>query len=340
MIKIEDKGIILEKTSLDFENQAVLNPACIEKDGIIHMFYRAVKKGNFSSIGYCQFKENKLIYRSKKPILKPEFDYEKHGIEDPRIVLLDGIYYLFYIAYDGTNARVALAMSNDLINFEKKGVISSQITYDKAEDIFKKSKVGKIYTFFEKLYRKYNTDKVILWEKDAFIFPEKINGKFALIHRVLPGIQVAYFNSFSDLNNNFWINYFNHLKEFVILEPKFKYDNSYIGAGCPPIKTKYGWLLIYHAVEDKNNIKTYHASAALLDINEPTKVISRLNHPLFSPTESWEKSGDVNNVVFPTSAILNKNKIDIYYGAADSVIALKTVDLDSLLAELLNQKNA
>jgi predicted GH43/DUF377 family glycosyl hydrolase len=337
MIKIENRGIVLEKTALEFENQAVLNPACIEKDGIIHMFYRAVKTGNFSTIGYCQFKDGKLIYRKTSPVLVPEHDYEKHGLEDPRIVLLDGIYHLFYVAYDGKNARVALATSTNLVNFKKQGVITSQMSYDKAEDLFKKSKVSKFYTFFERLYRKYNTDKVILWEKDAFIFPEKINGKFALIHRVLPGIQVAYFDSFKELNNKFWSNYFTHLKDFIILEPKFEFENSYIGGGCPPIRIKEGWLFIYHAVEEKNKVKTYHAGAALLDINNPTKVIGRLNHPLFTPTENWEKQGDVNNVVFPTSAILNGNKIDIYYGAADSVIAVKTVDLDSLLNELLNK---
>lgn len=337
MIKIENRGIVLEKTALEFENQAVLNPACIEKDGIIHMFYRAVRTGNFSTIGYCQFKDGILISRNTEPLLKPEHNYEKHGLEDPKIVFLDGVYYLFYVAYDGKNARVALATSTDLITFEKRGVITSQMSYNKAEDIFKKSKVSKFYTFFERLYRKYNTDKVILWEKDAFIFPEKINGKFALIHRVLPGIQVAYFDSFKELNNKFWSNYFTHLKDFVILEPKFEFENSYIGGGCPPIRLKEGWLLIYHAVQEKNNLKTYSASAALLDINNPTKVLGRLNHPLFTPTENWEKQGDVNNVVFPTSAILNGNKIDIYYGAADSVIAVKTVDLDSLMNELLNK---
>ena len=335
MIKIENKGIILEKTALDFESQAVLNPTCIEKDGIVHMFYRAVRTGNFSTIGYCQFKDGKLIYRKSSPVLVSEYEYEKHGLEDPHIVLLDGIYYLFYVAYDGTNARVALATSKDLITFKKQGILTSQLSYDKVEDLFKTSEVSKFYTFFEKLYRKYNTDEVILWEKDAFIFPEKINNKFALIHRVLPGIQIAYFDSFKDLNEKYWSNYFTHLKDYIILEPKFSFESSYIGGGCPPIRIKEGWLFIYHAVEEKDDFKTYSACAALLDINDPQKVLGKLNHPLFSPTENWEKSGDVNNVVFPTSAILNGNKLDIYYGAADSVIALKTVDLDSLVSELL-----
>lgn len=338
MIKIKTQGIILEKSNLDFENQAVLNPACIEKDGIIHMFYRAVHTGNYSSIGYCQFKNNKLIYRSTTPILKPEYDYEKHGVEDPKIVLLDGIYYLFYVAYDGENARIALATSTDLIKFEKKGIISSQISYDKAEDIFAKSNVKKIYSKFERTYLSKNNKKIILWEKDTFIFPKKINGKFALIHRILPGIQIIYFDSFSDLTEQFWSDYFTKLKKYIVLEPKFDFERSYIGGGCPPIETKFGWLLIYHAVSENNHERTYCASAALLDIKNPTKILGRLNHPLFSPTEKWERSGDVNNVVFPSSAILNGENVDVYYGAADKVIALKTIDLNSLLQEL-TQKN-
>lgn len=336
MIIIKNKGIILKKSTQDFENEAVLNPACIEKDGIVHMFYRAVRVGNYSSVGYCQLKDNKVIYRSMVPVIVPEYDYEKHGIEDPRITFLEGTYYLTYVAFDGTNARVALATSTDLVKFEKKGVISTEMTYNLAEDLFVKSKVKNIYSLFEKYYREMNDDEILLWAKDTFLFPKKINGKFALLLRVLPGIQIAYFDSFSDLDNKYWTSYFSKLNEYIVLEPKFEFENFGIGGGCPPIETDKGWLFIYHAIEEKNAIKTYRAGAALLDKNDPTKILGRLNHPLFSPEQNWEKVGDVNNVVFPTGAILNGKNIDIYYGAADSVIALKTINLESLLLELIS----
>ena len=131
------------------------------------------------------------------------------------------------------------------------------------------------------------------------------------------------------------------MKKFIVLEPTYDYENFGIGGGCPPIETEAGWLLFYHAIEENDSIKTYHAGVALLDKNDPKKVIGRLNHPLFSPNEDWEKTGTVNNVVFPTSAILKDGKIDIYYGAADSVIALKTMELNSILDELItrNDKN-
>ncbi|MEK9152178.1 MAG: pesticidal protein Cry7Aa, partial [Patescibacteria group bacterium] len=125
MVEVRNEGIILEKSEAPFENQAVLNPACIDVDGVTHMFYRAVRKeGMVSTIGYCQMVDNKVVMRSPKPILAPEFDYEKGGVEDPRIVFLDGVYYLFYTAFDEKNALIAYATSSDLKTFTKRGLIS------------------------------------------------------------------------------------------------------------------------------------------------------------------------------------------------------------------------
>ena len=336
MIQIKDEGIILEATDLPFENEAVLNPTCIEVDGVVHMFYRAVRKGDMvSSIGYCQLDENgKVINRLNHPILFPEHDFEKKGIEDPRIVFLEGIYYLFYTVYDGRNALIAYATSTDLINFEKHGIISAKFSYDEAEDLFRQSKVREGYQFFESVFKDRSGKDVALWEKDAFIFPKKFNGKFAFVHRVLPGIQVAYFNSFSELNDDYWKKYFLGLDKYIILEPKYEFESRNIGGGAVPIETEDGWLFIYHTVEDSNKGKIYHAGAALLDINDPTKVIGRLRMPLFSPKEEWEKNGDVNNVVFPTGCAIRNGQLFVYYGAGDKVIAAKSMDLKKLLTEL------
>ncbi len=341
MITIKNEGIILEKTDLEFENKAVMNPACILLDGIIHMFYRAVNYDNISSIGYCQLKDNKVVKRLKEPVLFPEYDYEKKGVEDPRITFLDGIYYLFYTAYDGKNALIAYATSRDLVHFTKQGTISPKISYDEAEDIFRGSKVREKYTMFEMFYKEKEGKDILLFEKDAALFPQKINHKpdcrqasFALLHRILPGIQIIYFDNFSELTKNYWRNYFKNLGDFIVLDPLFWFENRNIGGGCPPIETKDGWLIIYHTVEDTPLGKTYHASAALLDIKNPLKVLGRLKEPLFSPKASWEKSGVTNNVVFPTGAVIKYKKLYIYYGAADKLIAAKSVDLAELLTEL------
>ncbi len=334
MLKIKDEGIILEKTDLEFENKVVLNPACIQVDDITHMFYRAVNQNDISSIGYCQLADNKVVKRLKEPVLFPEYDYEKQGVEDPRITYLDGVYYLFYTAYDGNNALIAYAISRDLVHFVKQGLISPRISYDEAEDIFRGSGIRERYTLFEMFYKERGGKDILLFEKDACLFPKKINNKFALLHRVLPGIQIIYFDNFSDLTLDRWRDYFKNLGDFIVIDPLFWFESYKVGGGCPPIETEDGWLIIYHAVDDTPLGEIYHATAALLDRKNPLKVLGRLSEPLFSPKVSWEKSGVVDNVVFPTGAVVRGKRLYIYYGAADMVIAAKSVDLSELLIEL------
>lgn len=334
MLKVKDEGIILEKTKREFENKAVLNPACVQVDKITHMFYRAVNQNNISSIGYCQLVDHKVVKRLQRPILFPEHDYEKKGIEDPRITFLDGTYYLFYTAHDGLNALIAYATSQDLINFTKQGLISPKISYDKAEDIFRESKIIEKYRMFEVFYKERKGNNVLLYEKDASLFPQKFKGQYVLLHRILPGIQLIYFKDFTELTDAFWRQYLTKLGDHVVLDPLYWYESRNVGGGCPPIKTKDGWLVIYHAVEDTPLGKIYHAAAVLLDLANPTKVLGRLKEPLFSPRISWEKRGIVNNVVFPTGAVVENKTLYIYYGAADTCIGAKSVNLDSLLAAI------
>ncbi len=335
MLKITDEGIILEKTDLAFESKAVLNPACVQVGEITHMFYRAVDQNDISSIGYCELENNKIIKRFDRPVLFPETDYEKMGVEDPRITCLDGIYYLFYTAYDGRNALIAYATSTDLVNFSKRGILSPKFSYDEAEDIFRWSGLKERYSMFEILYKEKEGKTVKLFEKDSSLFPQKINGKFALLHRVLPGIQIIYFDNFSNLTDNHWRDYLKNLGSFIVLDPLYWFENRNVGGGAPPIKTEKGWLIIYHAVEDTPLGKIYHAAAALLDLDNPLKVLGRLSDPLFSPVAPWEKSGVVDNVVFPTGTTVKDGRLYIYYGAADTCIGAKSVLLGDLLDSLL-----
>lgn len=338
MLKVQRKGIFLEKRNLEFESGGVFNPACVEKDGVIHMFYRAVGKENRSTIGYCQIKEGKVIKRLDYPVIEPEFHFEQQGVEDPRITKLEGIYYMFYTAFDGLNAMVAYATSQDLVTWEKQGVISSRLSYDEAEDIFKHLGLDKKYTFYERYFRMMRGDGVLLWEKDTALFGKKIKGRYAIIHRILPGIQICYFNAPKELSDEFWIKYLKELDKYVILEPKYWFENAYVGGGCPPIETDEGWLLIYHAVEVERGERVYRAGAALLDRNNPQKVIGRLREPLFEPEEEWEKKGVVSNVVFPTGAIVKGEDLEIYYGAGDQNIGLIVVKVKELLSELKENK--
>ncbi len=339
MIAVKKEGILLTKTALGFENEGVLNPAVISEGGFVHVFYRAVREGNYSNIGYCKLKGPITVEeRCDVPVLHPQFDYESHGMEDPRIVRIDGLYYLTYIAYDGVNALGALATSQDLLQWDKLGLIVPQITYDEF------SRLSECRCPIHTKYLRYNEQgrglqktgkKILIWDKDVMFFPRKINGKLYFLHRIKPDIQIVSVNNLQELNTAFWENYFLNFLDYIVLAPKYDHEVSYIGGGCPPIETEHGWLLIYHAVHDTIDGYVYTACAALLDLENPQKEIARLPYPLFKPEHDWELKGDVNNVCFPTGAALFDDTLYIYYGAADEQIAYASVSLAALMKELV-----
>ena len=338
MVKVKKEGIVLRPTKLEFENDGVLNPACIKVGNNVHMFYRAVRKGNYSTIGYCKLEGPlKVVERLDRPFMDHEFPYEKKGLEDPRITKLGDTYYMTYMGYDGKSVRITYAISKDLKEFEKKGIMLPDTTYDKAEDLFRQCSGGlkDRYFLFESHYKDKVGPDVLLWNKDALLFPKKIKGKYALVIRILPDIQILYFNDFKDLTKKYWHNFLKTLCSHVVLESKHWYETRNIGGGCPPIETPKGWLMIYHAVDDMDKGRTYRAGAALLDKKDPTKVIGHLHEPLFSPEEPWELKGVVNNVVFPTGTAIFGKKLYIYYGAADKYICAASVNLKSLVNQLV-----
>lgn len=276
--------------------------------------------------------------RFDRPVLFPQFDYESHGVEDPRITKIEDLYYLTYTAYDGVNALGALAVSKDLQHFDKLGLIVPRMTYDEFSYLAKSKNV------INEKYLRYNVHggihkspgkEVFLWDKNVIFFPRRINGKLHFLHRVRPDIQIVAVNDLQELTVEFWQNYFLHLCEGIVLSPKYKHEVSYIGGGCPPIETEYGWLLIYHGVHDTIKGYVYSACAALLDLQNPQKEISRLPYALFKPEYEWELKGEVNNVCFPTGTVLSEDTLYIYYGAADEQIACASVSVSALVKELL-----
>ncbi|MFC5283492.1 hypothetical protein [Pedobacter alpinus] len=344
MIEVKKHGVLLSKRNIGFECDGVLNPAVIKHNEHIYLFYRAVGKNNYSTIGYCKLKDPLNIEEQyDMPILFPQFDYESHGIEDPRIVKIDDLFYLTYTAYDGKNALGALAVSKDLKHFEKLGIIVPQIAYEEFKHLTEAKGV------LNAKYLRYNNQtyhvagkgrKALIWDKNLVFFPRKINGKLFFLHRIKPDIQLASFTSLDELTPSFWQHYFLHLEEHIVLSPSCKHEISYIGGGCPPIETKQGWLLIYHAVYDTVNGYVYTAAAALLDLNNPLIEIARLPYPLFKPDLEWEMNGEVNNVCFPTGTVVIDDTIYIYYGAADEQIACASVKISALVEELmLNKKH-
>lgn len=338
MLEVLKHGVILHKTDLGFENEAVANPGAIRDGDFVHLLYRAVSKGNFSSIGYCKLSHvHDIDLRHETPLIYPQFDYECHGVEDPRITKIDDLYYITYTAYDGVNAMGALVTSKDLVTFEKHGIIVPQVTYEEFKHLASANKEINIK------YQRFNDrdsfmakpdKKVLLWDKNLIFFPRRINGKLAFMHRIRPDIQIAFVDQISDLTKDYWDDYLIHFSQHIAMKPRHKHEVSYIGGGCTPIETPDGWLIIYHGVHDTPKGYVYAACAALLDLENPLKELARLPYPLFRPEIEWELKGEVNNVCFPTGAVVFDDTLHIYYGAADERIACAGVNLPALLKEL------
>jgi predicted GH43/DUF377 family glycosyl hydrolase len=347
MIKVKNKIQLITKTENGFENEGAFNPAIYKEpdSDIVHVFYRAVRTGNYSSIGYCQLDgPTKIKERHDKPLIFPERPYESQGIEDPRITKIKDTLYLTYSAYDNINVLGAYATSKNLKEFHKQGILTAKFTYREYKHFIECSHgLTDKYLFHYKIFKEHGlgpevASKLLVWDKNLMFFPRKIDGKFALIHRIHPGIQLVIFNSFDELNLDFWEHYFIKLSEHIIMDPELQHESNHIGGGCPPIETEHGWLFIYHAVEAAPKGYIYHACASLLDLNNPLKEIARLPYPLISPEKPWEKEGYVNNVIFPTGTALFGNDLYIYYGAADESVGVAKVKLDELLKELIKAK--
>ncbi len=293
-----------------WESRAVFNPGVILEGEQVHMLYRAVEGDNYSTIGYAKLDLNgHIIERRNQPVVVRESDIEKRGCEDPRVVQFNNMNYIFYTGFDAENipesknTRVMLAQTRDFLHFEKLGMVGPDVQ-----------------------------------DKDAMIFPERINNKIAYLHRIIPHIQLALLDDFEQLLNPddaYWKNHLDYLNDHTVLFTEYKWEVNKIGAGPPPLHTEAGWLLIYHGVDQQ---KVYRAGAALLDEKNPYKVIARLPYPILEPETDYEKYGDVNMVVFPEGMVCVGNEILIYYGAADKVIGWAAGNVKKLIDELWRHK--
>lgn len=338
MISVIKVGIILERTKNYFENQGVSNPAVFQRGETVHMLYRAMQRGNYSSIGYCRLQGPlRIVKRNCTPLLKPSTKQESHGIEDPRITMIGKHYYLTFTSYDGYTALGSLATSKDLVHFRRKGIIVPKVSFSKFKLL------AESHGAISPKYKLYHTGrsesksnkKMLIWDKDVVFFPRKINSKFYFLHRIRPDIQIVSVCSLQELTKDFWMNYLLNFDSNILMRPMYDHEISYIGAGAPPIETKEGWLIIYHGVSSTSQGNIYCGCAALLALDDPSRELARLPYPLLTPALNHEIKGAVNNVVFPTGTSLFGDTLYIYYGAADTSIACASLSLKELLCELL-----
>ncbi len=278
--------VLLPNPSHAWEALNVFNAAVVHHNGLFHMLYRAQGLDYVSHIGYAVSEDGVHWARLDTPVFSPAESWEARGVEDPRITYLEGHFYMTYTGYSPIGIRAAMARSQNLIRWERMGII---------------------------LPNENN--------KDHTLFPEKINGRYALLHRRPPDIWLAYSD---DL-----VHWTDHR---IIMRPRpGTWEHLKIGAGGPPLRTDEGWLIIYHAV-DANRV--YRLGAALLALDDPGVVLHRSPTPILEPTEVWEVRGDVPNVVFTCANVVVDGMLYVYYGGADRVMALATCELDALLAYL------
>jgi predicted GH43/DUF377 family glycosyl hydrolase len=296
-----------------WEAKAVFNPAALYEDNKVHLVYRAMSEDNTSVMGYAASKDGfNFNERYDKPIYVPREDFEQKlvpngnsGCEDPRLTRLGDMVYMCYTAFNGKNVpRVALTSIalDDFLAKNWKWASPVLISRPRAMD------------------------------KNTALFPRKIKDKYAFLHRLGTSIWLDFRDSLS-FGKDEW------LKGTVIMSSKQESPLvEKIGISAPPIETKEGWLLLYHIVSRRNPDDPqlhYDVSAALLDIDDPTLVIARRRTPLLQPETSYEREGQVAEVVFPCGAVVIDDRLFVYYGGADKVIGVATIKLSELLESLL-----
>ena len=318
--KHEKNPIITPNPNNKWESRATFNSAAIYEDGKVHFLYRALGDSDLSVLGYATSKDGIHIdERSDEPVYIPRESFEtpgnstfktfaEHfasgggygGIEDPRITKVDDKMFMTYVAFDGASPpRVAL----------------TSISVD---------------DFLNRKWENWEKPKLIsapgMVNKSAVIFPEKINGKYVVLHRVYPNILVDVVDDLQFENKYLTGHYF--------IPPRKKFwDSKKIGAGAPPMKTKDGWLLIYQSVGHQDPSR-YKIGAMVLDKNDPTKVLYRSNNPIIAPEESYENDGFKAGVVYPCGAVIKDNNLFVYYGGADTVVCAAQTNLDTFLDQL------
>jgi predicted GH43/DUF377 family glycosyl hydrolase len=214
---------------------------------------------------------------------------ETFGIEDCRVTVIDGVYNLTYTQVSKNGVGVGLMRTKDWKHFSKEGMILPP------------------------------------HNKDCALFEEKIEGKYYCLHRP-SGVDVG--------GNFIWIATSENLTHWgnhqcILHTRKGMWDSERVGAGAAPIKTKEGWLAIYHGA-DKND--RYCLGAVLLDLKNPSKVLARSHNPLMEPMEDYETSGFFSNVVFTNGHLVDGDNIILYYGASDQVICGAQLSIESILA--------
>lgn len=313
-----ENPLLSPNKNMAWEAHATFNPCVVKIKKKFHMLYRAESsEKNFegthrsvSTIGYAE-SDDGIYFKNRKQFITPEKPWEKFGCEDPRVTFLNDKFYILYTAlstypFSAPGIRIGIALTKDFKTIEEKHPV---IPFN---------------------------------GKAMALFPEKINGKMVAIltaNTDMPPakIALAFFETEEDMwSEKYWNEWYSQLDTHVI--PLLRNANDHIEVGAPPIKTDKGWLLIYSYIQNYfSSEKVFGIEAVLLDLENPSKIIGRINEPLLFPEREYEIHGDVPDVIFPSGALIEKEKLYLYYGAADTTCCLAVADLKKLLKDLASK---
>ncbi len=292
---------ILTAHSWPYTAHTVFNPAATIFNNKTLLLVRVEDKRGFSHLTMASSEDGITNWEIDSiPTLQPDpenYPEEIWGIEDPRITYLEetGDWAITYTAYSQGGPLVSLALTRDFKNFDKLGPIMPP------ED------------------------------KDAALFPRKFRGRWALLHRPMPAYQ--------SIGAHIWLSYSPDLRYWGDHQILFKarrggwWDANKIGLSPQPMETTEGWLVLYHGVRQTAGGVIYRLGIALLDLENPGRVLHRGDEWIFGPHEEYEREGDVDDVVFPCGWVHDPetDQVRLYYGGADSVIAVATTQMADLL---------
>ncbi len=294
---------ILSVNDWPYGANAVFNAAAADVNDEVLLLIRVEDFRGISHLTVARSKDGIGDWQiDPAPTLMPrpaDYPEETWGIEDPRITWIEelGKYAICYTSYSQGGPLVSIAMTEDFKTYQRLGPVMPP------ED------------------------------KDAALFPVRFDGLWAMIHRPVPRS--------TQFGANIWISFSPDLKhwgnhqEIILARRGGWWDANKIGLSAPPLRTEHGWLLLYHGVKMTVSGSIYRLGMCLLDLNDTLNVLRRTDKWIFGPRAVYEREGDVDDVVFPCGWVVRGDMIYMYYGAADSCIALATAKLDKITEYLL-----
>jgi predicted GH43/DUF377 family glycosyl hydrolase len=290
-VRLNESRPILSPQGDQFEAAGTFNPAVLKtRDGFL-MLYRAQDRKGISRLALATSNDG-VTFSREGLVLEPEAEYERGGgVEDPRLVLIEGIYYLTYTAYNGKDAQLALAISRDLRRWERRGVILPA----------------------------YKGRWNVNWTKSGAILDRPVDGRYWMFYMAdaADGHDQTGIAFSTDLTT--WIE---ATDAPVLTRRAGKFDSRVVEPGPPPVLTPDGILLVYNGADDS---LVYRTGWALFDRSDPTRLLARSETPVFEPRERWERAGQVPNVVFVEGLVREPRRWLFYYGAADTHVGVASV---------------